>query len=295
MPVDDVDETGTRPIGFVGLGNMGSELARNLVVAGHAVATFDLAGPDRNPDGASFVDAIEDLASAASIVVLSLPDGRASEAVCRAILASPERRTTHVVDTSTVGPAASDAIASALAAAGVGYVDAPVSGGAAGARARTLVVMYAGNAADVEAVQPVLDGLSDRHFRIGDRPGMAQAMKLANNFLAATALAATSEAVAFATGAGIAMETVLEVLNVSSGQSAASRDKFVQQVLPGRYDSGFLNTLMHKDVDLYLRAATAAGSPVEVGEVTAAIWSRFAGELPDADFTRIYPFVAGET
>ena len=84
---------------------------------------------------------------------------------------------------------------------------------------------------------------------------MAQAVKLANNFLSATALAATSEAVAMATSAGVTMATLLEVINASSGQSAASTDKFVNHVLTERYSSGFLNTLMAKDVDLYLQAA----------------------------------------
>ena len=90
---------------------------------------------------------------------------------------------------------------------------------------------------------------------------MAQAMKLANNFLSATALAATSEAIAFGTSVGLDMATMLEVLNASSGQSAATSDKFVNHVLTGTYSSGFLNTLMAKDVRLYLDAARAAGSP----------------------------------
>ena len=97
-------------VGFVGLGNMGAALAANLVAAGHDVVTHDLAGSDRSPEGATFVDDLAELARRAAIVVLSLPDGRASEAVARGLAAAPGRTVTHVVDTSTVGLAASRAI-----------------------------------------------------------------------------------------------------------------------------------------------------------------------------------------
>ena len=130
-------------------------------------------------------------------------------------------------------------------------------------------------------------------MRVGADPGMGQAMKLLNNFLSATALAATSEAIAFGVAAGLDMATILEVLNASSGQSAASRDKFVDHILPQTYASGFANSLMAKDVALYLQAAEREGTPVTVGTVTGAVWQRFAAEEPGVDFTRIHPFVAG--
>ncbi len=277
-------------IGFVGLGDMGSALAANLVGAGHAVVTHDIAGPARNPDGATFFAELEALAGRASIVVLSLPDGAVSESVIRAILTAPERAVEQIVDTSTVGLAATEAIGALLGAADVGYVDAPVSGGAAGARARTLAVMYSGDPAACAAVEPVLAGLSDRRYHVGDRAGLAQALKLANNFLAATTLAATSEAIAFGTSVGLDMATMLDVLNASSGQSAASSDKFPRHVLPGTYSSGFLNTLMAKDVRLYLEAADSREGPASVAEATVDVWTRFADAEPGVDFTRIYPF-----
>ena len=122
---------------------------------------------------------------------------------------------------------------------------------------------------------------------------MAQALKLANNFLSATALAATSEAVAFGQSVGLDMGTMLDVLNASSGQSAATTDKFPNQVLTGRYGSGFANSLMSKDLDLYLGAVEASGGPSVIGQVTASVWERFAAIEPGADFTRIFPFVQG--
>lgn len=280
-------------IGFVGLGNMGSALASNLVRAGFSVAAHDIAGPQRTPIGATHVPAVTDVARSGNVVVLSLPDGAASERVAREILAVADRRTTHVIDTSTIGVRAARAIATLLAEDRVAYVDAPVSGGVAGARARTLAVIYAGTDDACSYVEPVIAGLSDRRYRVGDRAGLAQAMKLANNFLSATALAATSEAIAFGRSVGLDMGTMLEVLNAASGQSAATSDKFPNHVLNGRYAAGFTNSLMTKDVQLYLHAAREHGSPASIGTVTASVWERFAEAEPGADFTRIFPFVEG--
>ena len=279
-------------VGFVGLGNMGSVLAGNLVESGHDVVSHDVTGPERNPAGATFADDLAELAARADIVVLSLPDGEASGHVAREIVAAPLRRVGALVDTSTIGVAAARDIDGLLAEAGVGYVDAPVSGGVAGARARTLLVMYAGPDATCLTAEPVLAGLSDRRRQVGDRPGMAQALKLANNFLSATALAATSEAIAFGLSVGLDMATMLEVIDGSSGQSAATRDKFPNHVATGQYGAGFANSLMAKDLQLYLSAVRAQGAPSVLGLVTESVWERFATEEPGVDFTRIYPFVA---
>jgi 3-hydroxyisobutyrate dehydrogenase len=280
-------------VGFVGLGNMGAALAANLVKAGHTVVSHDAAGASRNVAGATFVADVADVARRADIVVLSLPDGSVSELVAREILATAPRRCTHVVDASTVGVTAAETIDALLREGGIAYVDAPVSGGTAGAVARTLAIMVAGRDDACARVEAVLAGLSDRRYRVGDRPGLAQAVKLANNFLSATALAATSEAVAFAQSVGVEMGTLLSVLNASSGQSAATTDKFVNHVLTGRYASGFTSTLMAKDVQLYLRTVEERGGPASLGAVTASVWRQFAAAEPGADFTRIYPFVQG--
>lgn len=283
----------TDTVGFVGLGNMGSALATNLVEAGHTVVAHDEAGPQRTPEGATYVSAAAEVAQCADVVVFSLPDGGASEQVARAIAAADQHRVRYVIDTSTIGVRAAGTIADLLAEHRIGYVDAPVSGGVAGARARTLAVMYAGPDEACADIKPVLDGLSDRRFRVGERPGMAQALKLANNFLSATALAAASEAIAFGRSVGLEMGTMLEVLNGSSGQSAATSDKFPQHVLTGRYAAGFANSLMAKDVRLYLEEVAERAGPSAIGAVAASVWERFLVAEPGADFTRIFPFVEG--
>ena len=282
-------------VGMVGLGSMGAALAANLVGAGHTVVAHDAAGPGRAPEGSTPVADVAEVARRADVVVLSLPDGTASGSVVDEVLAVAvaDRRVALVIDTSTIGVAAAQELAARLVAEGIGHVDAPVSGGVAGARARTLAVMYAGTDESCAAAAEVLAGLSDRRVRVGDRAGLAQAVKLANNFLSATALLAASEAVAFATSVGVEMATVLEVVNSSSGQSAATSDKFPNHVLTGRYSSGFSNSLMAKDLALYLSEARGQEVPDGLGGPVAAVWESFAEAEPGADFTRIFPFVAG--
>jgi 3-hydroxyisobutyrate dehydrogenase-like beta-hydroxyacid dehydrogenase len=278
-------------VGFVGLGNMGSVLAANLDETGHTVVAHDALGAERAPAGTTHVPSVADVAQRAPVIVLSLPDGAASEQVAREIGAAADRCTTHVVDTSTIGVRAAQAVSDLLAEHGVTYVDAPVSGGVAGARARTLAVMYAATDDACAHVAPVLAGLSDRRHRVGHQPGMAQAMKLANNFLSATSLAATSEAIAFGVSEGLEMATMLEVLNDASGRSAATSDKFPREVLTGRYAAGFTNSLMAKDVRLYQQAVEERGGRAPIAPAVIALWERFAAAEPGADFTRIYPFV----
>ena len=120
-------------VGFVGLGNMGSALAANLVGAGHAVIAHDALGAQRAPEGVTHVPTVADVARQAGVIVLSLPDGTASEQVAREIVAVDHRRaTTHVIDSSTIGVHAAQEIAAQLAEHGIAYIDAPVSGGVAG-------------------------------------------------------------------------------------------------------------------------------------------------------------------
>ena len=283
----------TDTVGVVGLGHMGGALATNLVERGFSIVAHDARGASLAPAGVTFVDDVDEVVARAPVVVFSLPDGPASASVARALVAVADRAATVVVDTSTIGVRAAEQIATLLGDAGVAYVDAPVSGGVAGARARTLVVMYAGADDACARVQPVLAGLSDRRHRVGDRAGLAQAMKLANNFLSATGMAATSEAIAFGRAAGLDMATMLDVLNASSGRSAATTDKFPDHVLTGRYAAGFTNSLMAKDLQLYAAAVEELGGPSAVAAVTASVWERFAAAEPGADFTRVFPFVEG--
>ena len=266
------------PIGFIGLGNMGGALAANLVGAGREVVSHDAAGPERNVEGATFVADVGEVARRATVIVFSLPDGHVSESVAREVIAAgPDSRCTHVVDTSTTGVRAAGSIEAMLRDAGIAYVDAPVSGGPAGARARTLAVMYAGADEACDVVEPVLAGLSDRLLPSW-RPSRAGAgLKLANNFLSATALAATSEAIAFGQSVGLDMATMLSVLNAVE-RTEHGDERQVPQPCADRAVRVRLQQLVDGQgrAPLCATPSTEQGRPLAIGRATAALWERFA-------------------
>jgi 3-hydroxyisobutyrate dehydrogenase-like beta-hydroxyacid dehydrogenase len=212
-----------------------------------------------------------------------------SEAVAREIAAAKKRRVKTVIDTSTIGIKAAETVASLLQKADIAFVDAPVSGGTAGADKATIAIMVACPAGAYERFKPLL-ALMGKPFHVGPKPGQGQAVKILNNFLSATALAATSEAIAFGTKQGIEMKTILDIVNASSGRNSATEDKFLNRILHGRYDAGFTAKLQLKDIRLYLENARAAGITDEVAATVVDVWQRMEAALPGADITQMYPY-----
>ncbi|NKC12521.1 MAG: NAD-binding protein [Gammaproteobacteria bacterium] len=282
---------GVAPIGFIGLGAMGAPMAANLATGGAELIVYDIAGPQRSPPAAVVAASVAAVAAAARTIFLSLPDGDVVAAVVGEIVAAPARKARTVIDTSTIGIAAAQAVHQALADAHMEFADAPVSGGVAGAEAATLSLMFSGRAQTFDRLLLWFKTMSSNQFHVGTTPGQGQAMKIANNFLSATAMAATSEAVAFGTSQGLEMKTMLDVINVSSGQNTATRDKFPQRVLTQTYDAGFRNDQMEKDCRLYLQSVQAAGTADRLGEVVKAMWTHHNEAEPAADISRIYPFI----
>ena len=279
-------------VGFIGLGNMGRPMAENLAAAGHQLCVHDSAGSaDRAPEGTTPVNSVVHVAAVADPVILSLPDGAAVRSVVDEIRESPNAVTHTIVDTSTIGIAAARSIGRALVDDGFEFVDAPVSGGVSGARAATLAVMFAGSSSAHNRLAPLLRALCRHLVYVGRRPGQGQAMKVLNNFLSATAMAATSEAIAFGLGQGLDLSTMLDVLNASSGMNTATADKFPNRVMTETYDAGFAARLLRKDVSLYVEAATDAGVRAGVAEAVFALWDEYAADHGDEDFTRVFPFV----
>jgi 3-hydroxyisobutyrate dehydrogenase len=279
-------------LGFAGLGRMGGPLSRRLVEAGYAVVGFDVAGTaERLPTGATAAGSIGDLARGTDVILLSVPDGDASKTICRQIAAVQPRRAKIVVDLSTIGIAAARDCAALLQDNDATYVDAPVSGGVAGAESGSLAMMVGAPAERFAELEPVLSVLARNRFRIGDEPGQGQAMKLLNNYVSAAALAATCEATVFGERLGLDLATMVDVLNVSSGRSAASQDKFPRSVVPRSYDFGFAGALMTKDVALYLENAEAAGVPHELAGTVVDLWQRFNAAHPTADFTYLHRYL----
>ncbi len=280
------------PFGFIGLGNMGGHMAANLHKNGTPLVVFDKAGTAaRAPGGAPPAESAGDVATRAETVFLCLPDGAVVHEVIFELLGSGSDRLRRIVDTSTIGIAAAEKGFEICSQAGVEYVDSPISGGVAGARNATLAVMFAGAEKTFDLLEPVYLGMAKNVFRVGERAGQGQAMKLLNNFLSGTAMAATSEAIAFGVGQGLDMKTMLDVLNVSTGQNTATKDKFPNRILSESYDAGFLTRLFFKDISLYREAVAAAGAPDPVSPAVAALWQKLNDTDADSDFTRIYPFV----
>ncbi len=280
------------PFGFIGLGNMGGHMAANMHKNGTPLVVFDKAGtPERAPEGVTPAGSAGEIASIAETVFMCLPDGAVVHEVIGELLNSRSNVLRRIVDTSTIGIAAAEKGFEICKQAGIEYVDSPISGGVAGARNATLAVMYAGTKKTFDLLKPVYLGMAKNVFKVGERAGQGQAMKLLNNFLSGTAMAATSEAVAFGVGQGLEMKTMLDVLNVSTGQNTATKDKFPNRILSESYDAGFLTRLFFKDISLYRDAVTAAGAADPVSPAVAALWRRLNEMDANSDFTRIYPFV----
>jgi 3-hydroxyisobutyrate dehydrogenase len=279
----------TETIGWIGIGSMGHRMSRHLVAAGYPLVAADAASTELAPPGARIAGSNAEVAALADTIILSLPDGTVSVAVARDIAGTPAQKAKTVIDTSTIGIAAARSAAEILAAAGIEYVDAPVSGGTAGADKATLAVMLACPAATYERVKPLMARIG-KPFYVGPRPGQGQAVKLLNNFLSATALAATSEAIAFGVSQDIEMATILEILNASTGRNSATDDKFPRRIMHGRYDAGFTARLQLKDIRLYLENARAAGISDEIAGTVVKVWSEMDAALPKADICEMYPY-----
>ena len=281
--------------GFVGLGDMGGPMAANLARGGFQLIVYDKAGTENlAPSGAEIGAGIEDVARAAQIVFVSVPDAAASLEVARSLVAVKNRNTQTLVNLSTVGVEATGSIVKTLADFGIDYVDAPVSGGRAGAIRGTVTVMWSGSAERMELIRPVLDSFAGSVFFVGPTPGQGQAMKLLNNYLSAVAMTATSEAITFGLSHSLDMKTMLDVANVSTGQNSATQDKFPNRILTSTYDAGFRMALMDKDVALYLSEARSAGTPASLCEQVATYWQKGMKQFPDGDFTEIFKVIRGE-
>jgi 3-hydroxyisobutyrate dehydrogenase len=176
-------------------------------------------------------------------------------------------------------------VAKALAPRSIVYVDAPVSGGLAGARNGTLAVMVSCPKEHFVALEAVLK-IFGKPFHLGEIPGQAQTMKLANNLLAAAAIALSSEAMVMGVKAGLSPRVMLDVLNAGTGRNSATQDKFPRSILPGTFDFGFATGLSYKDVKLCIDEAEALGVPMVVGAAVRqmlAVTNAMYG--PDSDFT----------
>jgi hypothetical protein len=236
--------------------------------------------------GANGASSPKEVADRVETVMASLPSLQASLEVATGNGGVIEgRRVKRFVDLSTVGSQMAVRIHDLLKKRDIVQIDSPVSGGVAGAEKGTLAVMVSGPRAHAEAVTPALEVIG-KVFFIGEKPGSGQTMKLANNFLSATAVVATSEAVVMGVKSGLDPNVMIEVINAGSGMNTASRDKFPRAILPRSFDFGFTTGLMVKDVRLCLQEMKSLGLSMEVAEAVGRLWEVVIRQMgAESDFT----------
>jgi 3-hydroxyisobutyrate dehydrogenase-like beta-hydroxyacid dehydrogenase len=276
-------------IGFIGLGKMGFPMARRLIEAGHKLTVFDTqkAAVDRLVAlGAKAGASPKDIADEVETVMASLPSLQASLDVATGKGGVIEgKKVKRFIDLSTVGSQMAVKIHGLLAKKNIVQIDSPVSGGVGGAEKGTLAVMVSGPRADFELVKAAL-AVIGKVFFIGEKPGSGQTMKLANNFLSATAVVATSEAVVMGVKSGLDPAVMVDVINAGSGMNTASRDKFPRSVLPRSFDFGFATGLMVKDVRLAVEEMRSLGLSMEVAEAVGRLWEVIIRDQgAESDFT----------
>lgn len=253
-------------IGLIGLGNIGYHFGSRLLAAGYELLVHDC--NERTVErltqkGAHVVCNAKELASQVEVVLLCLPLPRIVADVAAEVAQGDKVRI--VVDLSTTGPSVTKEVAALLQAHNIAMIGAPVSGGTVAAEKGTLAVMPSGPEAEFREIEPILKALGKNIFYLGQDASLGQTMKIINNTLYAASLVASSEALVYGTKAGLDPQTMLDVLNVSSGRSFATLERIPQCVLDRSFPVRFTTELLHKDVKMCIDEAEKLGVPMQVG------------------------------
>lgn len=285
-------------IGFIGLGNMGAPMARNLAAAGHDVTGFDVAG--------TVVEGVAEAATAAAavanreIVVTMLPDGAILRAVYAEAVPAAEPGTVFL-DCSTVDVESARAAAAEAEAAGHRALDAPVSGGTGGAKAGTLTFMVGGPPEAFETARPLLDVMGGRAVYCGG-PGSGQAAKICNNMILGISMIGVCEAFALAGKLGLDAHALYDVVSTSSGACwSVTTYCPVPGVGPASpaesdYRPGFAAELMLKDLSLSQEAAVAVDAATPLGAHARDLYASFVeGGGRGRDFSAVLPWLRART
>ncbi|WP_095589839.1 3-hydroxyisobutyrate dehydrogenase [Actibacterium ureilyticum] len=280
-------------IGFIGLGNMGGPMAANLVAAGHDVTGFDLSAPC--PDGVAKADSAAAAATGADVVITMLPNGAILRAVADEVIPAMTKGAV-LCDCSTVDVDSARAVADQADAAGLGALDAPVSGGVGGATAGTLTFMVGGGADAFATVQPLFNIMGQKAVHCG-AAGAGQSAKICNNMILGVTMIATCEAFALADKLGLARDKMFDVVSTSSGYSwtmnAYCPAPGVGPTSPADngYQPGFAAELMLKDLRLSQQAAESVDADTPMGQAAAALYAAFveAEDGKGRDFSAMLP------
>lgn len=270
-------------IAFIGLGNMGGPMAINLRKAGHLVSAFDLstdALAKVQSQGVEVAASAQTAAQGAQVVISMLPASRHVEALYlgEGGLLAQLAPGALVIDCSTIAPASAQKVAAEAQARGLAMIDAPVSGGVAGATAGTLTFIVGGEAAALERARPLLQAMGKNIFHMGDA-GAGQVAKLCNNMALGVIMAVTGEAIALGVAHGLDPKALSQMMAVSTSRSWATE---VCNPWPGvlenapasrGYSGGFGNDLMLKDLGLAAEAAMGIGASIPLGEMARNLYA----------------------
>ncbi len=290
-------------VGFIGVGNMGGPMCRNIIKnTNHEVIVFDLdagAVGACTALGASAGASVADVAQRCDVVITSLPMPKHVEAVALGAggIAEHAKPGTVYIDLSTNSPSVARRVAEELAKKGIPMLEAPVSGGTAGAEAATIVIMVGGDEAVFEAQRPLLASFSKEVVHLG-AVGFGSVAKLINNQLAFSNMAAAAEALAIGAMSGIDMAKLNQVIENASGFSRAYRS-VATKAFAGNYAATFALDLAHKDLRLALELADELGVPGLIGpQVMALMRMARASGLGGADSSammQVYERILGRT
>jgi 3-hydroxyisobutyrate dehydrogenase len=292
-------------IGFIGLGNMGLPMLRNLLAAGHAVTAFDVVAGARDAAGAAGAGAARaatEVASTAEVVITMLPEGRHVREVYLGVdgVIAAAAEGALLIDCSTIDVATARAVWQAAAERGLEMVDAPVSGGVAGAANATLTFMVGGEEGAVARARPILEQLGATIVHTGPS-GSGQAAKICNNMMLAIAMIGVAEAFTMAERLGLSAEALFQVASRSSGQSWALTGYCpVPGLVPSspanrNYEPGFTTAMMAKDLRLAQDAANSVDVATPLGSEARNLYALFKGRgHGELDFSAIIKMIAGE-
>jgi 3-hydroxyisobutyrate dehydrogenase len=291
-----------KPIGFVGIGNMGAPMVRCLAKAGFDVCLYDVNGSATSgfaAEGGRFKVAADlpALGAACDTVITMLPTSKIVRAATIGSKAKPGfaaalRDKAIVIDMSSSYPLDTRRLGAELAKSGIAMVDAPVSGGVPKAVTGTLAIMAGGDADVIESMTPLLSAMGTVH-RTGAL-GSGHAMKALNNYLSAAGLIATAEALIIGQKFGLDGVTMAKILNASTGRNNTTENKAERYLLSGQFNSGFALALMEKDVGMARQLAEALKLDAGALQFTSAYLERALSVLgPDADHTAVYAFAEG--
>jgi len=283
-------------VGLIGLGNMGTAIAERLLDAGYPVVVQNRTRAKAEAlenRGAEVADTPEALVGRAEVVITSLPDDAAFEAVATQLVGAA-RSGTVLVDVSTVSPDVSARIASLAEPAGVEYLRAPVSGNPTVVRAGNLSFIVSGESETLERAEPVLRAIGPTITHVGEAE-QARVVKLAINLMIAVLAQVISEALVLGEASGVSREALLEVMGSSAAGAPFVKYK-TEPLLRDDFSATFTTALMEKDIDLVLHAAAEAGVELPLaGEMKTHLHAAIESGYGDADFIALFLYLRGVT